>query len=46
MASFFRNLRVLLFGPTREMLQAEPPPPRQILSDEQRQAMRRAVRRS
>lgn len=45
MMSFLRRLRVLLFGPTREMLNAPPPPARQLLSDEQIEALRQNARR-
>jgi hypothetical protein len=44
MLSFLRRVRVLIFGPSREMLEAEIAPPRQLLDDEQLASLREVVR--
>lgn len=41
---FLQSLRILFFGPPKSLLEAEPPPPMQLLSDAQREALRREVR--
>lgn len=38
--TFLRRVRIYLFGPDRDMLDAPAPEPQPILSDEQRQRLR------